>query len=63
MSKSISKYGDKFFDKKTRSGISVNEQRTEELHKLGIKKFKRKKVHVRFKDNIWEQILRHRCFH
>ena len=32
----------KFFDKKTASGVSVNEQLAEELHKLVIKKFKRK---------------------
>ena len=51
----------KFFDKKTRSGViatskvgvSVNEQIAEELHKPVIKKFKRRKVYARFKDNIW----------
>ena len=43
----------KCFDKKTGSGISVNEQLTEELHKPVIKKFKRRKVYARFKDNIW----------
>ena len=42
-----------FFDKKTGSGISVNEQLAEELYKTVIKKFKRRKVYVRFKDNIW----------
>ena len=42
-----------FFDKKIESGISVNEQLTEELHKPVIKKFKRRKVYARFKDNIW----------
>ena len=50
-----------FFDKKTRSGaivtstsgINVNEQLAEELHKPVIKKFKRKKDYARFKDNIW----------
>ena len=36
----------KIFDKKTRSGISVNEQLAEELHKLVIKKFKKRKVNV-----------------
>ena len=41
-----------FFDKKTGSGISVNEQVGEELHKPVIKKFKRRKVYARFKDNI-----------
>ena len=43
----------KFFDKKTRSGLSVNEQLAEELHKPIIKKFKRRIVYARFKDNIW----------
>ena len=43
----------KFFDKKTRSGVSVSEQLAKELHKSVIKKFKRRKVYARFKDNIW----------
>ena len=43
----------KFFDKKTGSGTSVNEQLAEEFHKTVIKKFKRRKVYARFKDNIW----------
>ena len=45
----------KFFDKKTRSGaiVSVNEQLPKKLHKPVIKKFKKRKVYVRFKDNIW----------
>ena len=38
---------------KTGSAISVNEQLTEELHKTVIENFKRRKVYVRFKDNIW----------
>ena len=42
----------KIFDEKTGSGISVNEQLAEELHKPIIKKLKRKKVYTRFKDNI-----------
>ena len=42
-----------FFDKKTGSGVSVNEQLAEELHKPVIKKFKRRKVYARFKDRIW----------
>ena len=42
-----------FFDKKTRSRISVNEQLAEELHKPVIKKFKRRNVYAIFKDNIW----------
>ena len=33
--------------------MNVNEHLTEELHKLVIKKFKRRKVYARFKDNIW----------
>ena len=37
----------KFFYKKTVSGVSVNEQLAEELHKLVIKKFKRRKAYAR----------------
>ena len=33
--------------------MSVNEQLAEELHKTVIEKFKRRKVYVGFKDNIW----------
>ena len=43
----------KLFDKKTGSGVSVNEQLAEELHKPVIKKFKRRKIYEKFKDNIW----------
>ena len=43
----------KCFEKKTGLGISVNEQLAEELHKPVIKKLNRRKVYVRFKDNIW----------
>ena len=43
----------KFFDKKIGSGINVSEQIAEELHKPVIKRFKRRKVYARFKDNIW----------
>ena len=43
----------KVFNKKTGSGISVNEQLAEELHKPVIKNFKRREVYKRFKDNIW----------
>ena len=39
--------------KKTGSGISLNEQLAKELHEPVIKKFKRRKVHATFKDNIW----------
>ena len=40
-----------FFDKKTGSGASVNEQLAKDLDKPITKKF-RKKVYARFKDNI-----------
>ena len=33
----------KYFDKKTGSGVSVNEHLAEELHKPAIKKFKRRR--------------------
>ena len=39
--------------KKTGSGISINEQLVEKLHKSVIKKFKTRKVCARFKDNNW----------
>ena len=50
----------KLFDKKTGSraiatskvGVSVNEQLAEELHKPVTKKFKRRNVDARFKENI-----------
>ena len=49
-----------FLDKKTGSGAivtskvraSVNEQLAEELHKPVIKQFERRKIYVRFKDNV-----------
>ena len=47
----------KFFDKKIAgSGIKSmlqNEQLAEELLKLIIRKFKKRKVYSLFKDNIW----------
>ena len=43
----------KFFDKKTGSGISVNEQLAEVLPKAVMKKFTRRKVYPIFKDNMW----------
>ena len=47
----------KFFDKKTtESGASVNEELAQEFHRPAIKKFKRRKVYARFKDNIGQQI-------
>ena len=33
----------KYFDKKTGSGVSVNEHLAEELHKPAIEKFKRRR--------------------
>ena len=41
-----------FFYKKIGSGVNVNEVLAQELHKLMIKKFKRRKVYTRLKDNI-----------
>ena len=46
----------KFLDKKTGSGVSVNEQIAKELHKPVIKKIKRIKVYARFKDIIWTTV-------
>ena len=46
-----------FFDKKTGSGVSVNEQVVEELHKPVTKEFKRRKVYARFRDNILPEDL------
>ena len=49
----------KFFDKKFKgSGVNTklapqNQQLAEELHKPIIKKFKERKIHAAFKDNIW----------
>ena len=43
----------KLSDKKARSGVIVNEELAEELHKPIIKIFKKRKVYPRFKDNIW----------
>ena len=49
----------KFFDKKSEgSGVNTklapqNQQLAEELHKPIIKKFKKRKIHAAFKDNIW----------
>ena len=49
----------KFFDENLGSGAmskkisNLNEVLSEELHKPVIKKFKRRKVYARVKDNIW----------
>ena len=42
----------KVFDKKAEIGVSVNEQLVEELHKPITKKFKRRNICPRSKDNI-----------
>ena len=41
------------FDKKTGSGVNVNEVIAQEFHKPVIQNFKSRKVYARFKDNIW----------
>ena len=48
----------KYFDTKTsdvavKSQIMQNEESAEELHKLIIRKFQKRKVHSSFIDNIW----------
>ena len=43
----------KFFDKKIGSGLRVNKQLAEELHKPLIKKFKWRKFYVIFQKGIW----------
>ena len=52
----------KFFDKKskgsgvtalTNKSVSQNQPLPEELHKPIIKKFKKRKVHSAYKDNLW----------
>ena len=53
ISKRISNIVYKFFDQKTGSGASVNEELAQELHKPVIKKFRRRKVYARFKENNW----------
>ena len=47
----------RFFDKKTVPGVSLNEQLAQELLKLVIKKFRRRKIYTRFKNNIWSADL------
>ena len=46
----------KFFDKKTGSVVSINEQLAKELHKPVIKKFKRRKYMRDLKTICWKQI-------
>ena len=51
----------KFFDKKSQGkGLANNKENVQlanELHKPIIKKFKKRKVHSSFKDNIWGEDL------
>ena len=47
----------KLFDKKTGLRLSVNEMLDQELNKPVIKKFNRRKVYARFKENIWAEDL------
>ena len=37
----------------SKTGVNVNEVLVQELRKLVMKQFKRRKVYLRFKDNIW----------
>ena len=37
----------------TNKSLSQNQQLAEELHKSIIRKFKKRKIHAAFKDNIW----------
>ena len=43
----------KMFEKKTGSGVSVNEKLAQEIHKPVIQKIERRKIYAEFKDNIW----------
>ena len=47
----------KFFDNKTGFGPSVNEDLAEELYISFIKKFKKRKMYAKCKDNIWKADL------
>ena len=42
-----------FLIKKAGPRASVNEELAEELYKTVIKKFKKRRVYSKFKDNIW----------
>ena len=51
-----------FFDKISKGGgvnipLEFNEQLAKELHKPIIRKFKKRKVYSRYKDNIWDADL------
>ena len=42
-----------FWIKKTGFRLSVNKELAKKIHKAVNKKFKRRKVYAKFKDNIW----------
>ena len=42
----------KYFEEKTGSGASVNEELLQEQHKPVLKKIRRRRAYARFKDNI-----------
>ena len=46
----------KFLDKKSKGSGLKNQQLANELHKPIIRKFKKRRVHSSFKDNIWRLI-------
>ena len=48
----------KFFDKKTGSGASVNNELAEELHKLVIKTLKRRKVYAGMRTEINKKTIK-----
>ena len=43
----------KFFNERIKGSDIENKQLAEELHKLIIRNFKKRKVYSSFKDNIW----------
>ena len=47
----------KLFDKKTGSGVCVNEQSSEKLHEPAIKNLKKRKIYARFKGKICAERL------
>ena len=44
----------KVFDKKSKGSGLKDQQLADELHKLVIRKFKKRKLYSSFKDNIWD---------
>ena len=50
----------KYFEEKTGSGASVNEELSQEQHKPVLKKIRRRRAYARFKDNIWAADLAER---